>query len=232
LKVFAHAPLLDHAKDALKAGADGLLHGILDRPVDQEFIDLMRRNRAVYVPTLSLYEDTADVAAWAKRQAESEVRPFLLPLAQSFMSFDGERFRAQFNNFSFVKSQLPTSRANLLRVFGAGIPVVMGTDTGFIGVLVGIASQLELVLMVEAGLTPDAALRAATINAARMMGREKESGSVEPGKLADLLVLDANPLDDVSNVRRIFRVIRGGAVFDPAELLSGIRFTAPPPRIQ
>ena len=59
----------------------------------------------------------------------------------------------------------------------------------------------------------------ATINAARMIGREKDSGTIEEGKVADLLILDANPLDDIRNIKQIHRIIKGGTVFDPAELL-------------
>jgi imidazolonepropionase-like amidohydrolase len=102
----------------------------------------------------------------------------------------------------------------------------MGTDTGFYGVMMGAASQIELALMVDAGLTPAASLQTATINAARMLGREKEAGSVEAGKLADLLILDANPLENITNVSRIFRVVKGGIVYEPAQLLSTVRFTA------
>ena len=229
LKVFAHAPLLDHAKDVLRAGVDGLLHGTIDKPVDQEFIDLMIRNRAVYVPTLALYEDVADVASWARRESLYDERRLLSPIADGFTSAEAvKQFESQFNNTAFTKSRLPILRANLKRVFDANVPIVMGTDSGFYGVVMGVSSQLELALMVEAGLTPDAVLRAATINAARMIGRDKDFGSVEPGKAADLLILDANPVDDIRNVRRIHRVIRGGTVHDPAQILSGFKITTRP----
>ena len=103
----------------------------------------------------------------------------------------------------------------------------MGTDTGFFGIMMGVSSQIELALMVEAGLTPDAALATATINAARMIGRDRDGGTIEPGKAADLLILDANPLADVANVKRIHRVIKGGVVYEPARLLEGFRITGP-----
>src|SRR4029453_7409788 len=90
-------------------------------------------------------------------------------------------------------------RNNLRKVADAGLLVVAGTDTSVAGVLMGISSQMELVLVVEAGLTPAEALRAATVNAARMLGRDKEQGTVEAGKLADLVVLDAAPLEDIRN---------------------------------
>src|SRR5688572_4537407 len=229
LKVFAHAPLLEQARAVLRAGADGLLHGIIDQPVDQAFIDLMIRNRAVYVPTMSLYEDVGDVVAWAQRQVAYDERQVLSPIAAAFASpIAAKLLESLLDNMAFTKARLPTQRANLKRVFDAGVPVVMGTDAGFPGVVMGVSSQLELALMVEAGLPPASVLQAATINAARMIGRDKEWGSVEPGKAADLLILDANPLEDIRNVRRIYRVVRGGAVHEPAQLLSAVRFTAPP----
>ena len=112
-------------------------------------------------------------------------------------------------------------RNNLRKVADAGLLVVAGTDTRVAGVLIGISSQMELVLLVEAGLTPAETLRAATINAARMLGRDTEQGTVEAGKLADLVVLDADPLLDIRNVTRLHRVIKDGVISDPAELLAG-----------
>ena len=230
LKVYAHAPLLDHAKDVLRAGADGLLHGIIDKPVDQELIDLLIGNRAVYVPTMSLYEDVADVAAWAKRQSAYDERRIVSPIADSMATPNSvQLIQSILNDTAFTKSRMSIQRANLKRVFDAKVPVVMGTDSGFFGVVMGVSSQIELALMVEAGLTPADALQAATINAARMLGRDKDLGSIAPGKLADLLILDANPLDDITNVRRIHRVVRAGVVHDPAQVLSGFRVTSPPP---
>ena len=87
-----------------------------------------------------------------------------------------------FTNTAFTKQHLPVQRANLKAVFDAGIPVVLGTDTGFFGVLVGAATQIELELLVEAGLKPEDALRAATINAARMIGKEQDSARSKRGR--------------------------------------------------
>jgi imidazolonepropionase-like amidohydrolase len=73
--------------------------------------------------------------------------------------------------------------------------------------------------MVEAGLQPADALRTSTINAARMLGREKEQGTVEAGERADMLILDADPLADIRNITKIHRVIKGWIIYDLIELL-------------
>lgn len=221
LRVYVHAPQLVRAKEALRAGVDGLMHGIIDEPIDQDFIALMKKNSAVYVPTLGMFEDVADVGAFTKRQAPFWDQLGLQPpgIYQTFTSPQGIKiFQSLLNNSAYTKEHLPMLRTNMQQAFAAGIPIVMGSDTGFFGVLLGVASPMELELMVEGGLKPIDALRAATINAARMIGKEKDLGSVEAGKMADLLVLDANPLDDIKAVRQIHRVVKGGVVHDPAGL--------------
>jgi imidazolonepropionase-like amidohydrolase len=220
LKVFAHAPMLAAAKQVLRAGGDGLMHGIIDRPVDQEFLTLMKRNRASYVSTMALYEDVGDVAAWGRRQAVNWDKAALQPprFYEAFTSPAGViQFEFTFNNAEFTKQHLPVQRANLKVVFDAGIPVVLGTDTGFFGVLVGAATQIELELMVEAGLKPEDALRTSTIIAARMLGKDRELGTVEAGKSADLVILDADPRADIRNVTRIFRTFKAGVPFEPVD---------------
>jgi len=220
LKVFAHAPVLKHAKDALRLGLDGLMHGIIDDPIDQEFIALMKRNRASYVATMALFNDMGDVNAFARRQATNWDRAALQParLYDFFASPPGaKRLASNFDNLAFVRDHLPTQKANVKKVFDAGIPVVLGTDTGFEGVLIGVATQIELELLVEAGLTPSEALSAATSNAARMIGREKDLGTIESGKLADLVILDADPLQDIRNVTRIYRTMKGGVLYEPVD---------------
>ena len=221
LKVYVHAPQLARAKEALRAGVDGLMHGIIDEPIDQDFIALMKKNGASYVPTLGMFEDVADVGMFAKRLAPSWDQLGFQPpgVYQVFTSPQGAQiFQSLLSNTAFTKEHLPMLRANMVQAFNAGIPIVMGSDTGFFGVLLGVATQLEMELMVEGGLKPLDAIRSATINAARMIGRDKDLGSVEAGKLADLLILDANPLENIGALRRIYRVVKGGVVYDPARL--------------
>jgi imidazolonepropionase-like amidohydrolase len=99
----------------------------------------------------------------------------------------------------------------------------MGTDAGNIGTLHGPSVFREMALMSKAGLTPLEVLRSATTNGAQALRLADQVGAIAPGKLADLVILDADPLADVANLSHAYRVIRGGQVFDPRELIDSIR---------
>lgn len=100
----------------------------------------------------------------------------------------------------------------------AGVPIVAGTDAGISGVVAGFALHDELELLVQAGLTPEEALNAATLLPAQWLGCDKLVGSVEPGKLADLVLLDENPLTDIRNTRKIAAVFVNGKWLDKAKI--------------
>lgn len=102
--------------------------------------------------------------------------------------------------------------------YRAGVPVMLGTDAGDSFVIPGASVHDELGELVKAGLSPAEALRAATLSGAEFLGRTSEFGSVQPGRVADLVLLDANPLADIANTRKIRTVIRGGRVFGRAAL--------------
>ncbi|WP_394620375.1 amidohydrolase family protein [Lentzea sp. JNUCC 0626] len=110
------------------------------------------------------------------------------------------------------------ARMRLLKqMHDAGVGVVTGTDAGFAYVFPGFSLHDELALLVQAGLTEAEVLKAATIDAARCVGREHESGTVTPGKQADLVVLDANPLRDITNVSRVHAVVSRGRYLGPRD---------------
>jgi imidazolonepropionase-like amidohydrolase len=100
----------------------------------------------------------------------------------------------------------------------AGVGVLAGTDTPNPRVLPGFSLHDELALLVEAGFTPFEALQAATLHPARFLNMADSLGTVEPGKLADLVLLDGNPLDDIRNSQKIRAVLINGRFLDRAEL--------------
>ena len=210
LKAYVHAPGIRQAKEVLRAGADGLVHSVADASIDDEFIALMKKNGATYTTTLSLYTAFSDVAAWMQRLAAMDIRG--LGPKDVYARYQSPEGAMAYHAFfgRFPADNLRYAKDNVRRAFAAGIPVLAGTDTGVTGVLLGISSQMELVLLVEAGLTTAEALASATIDPARAIGRGQQQGTIERGKLADLLVLDADPLADIRNISRIHLVMKGG----------------------
>jgi imidazolonepropionase-like amidohydrolase len=104
-------------------------------------------------------------------------------------------------------------------LFRSGVTLLVGTDAPVAFCPPGFAMHQELALVVEAGVTPAAALQMATLNNARALQQDHSLGSIEAGKLADLVILDANPLAEIGNSRKIRSIIRGGTVCDRQALL-------------
>ncbi len=104
-------------------------------------------------------------------------------------------------------------------LYRAGVPILAGTDSPEPYVPPGLSLLQELEMFVEAGVPPSAALQAATINNATALKQESQLGSIEPGKLADLAILSADPTADIRNVRHIEKVMRGGRISEPEQLL-------------
>jgi len=119
-----------------------------------------------------------------------------------------------------ARASAERSGAILLALHRGGIPIVAGIDL----VVPGHSLHRELEFYVKAGLTPLEAIQTATINAARAMKLEKEVGNIEAGKRADLVILDANPLEAISNIRKVKFVVTGGKLYDPARLWRSVGF--------
>ena len=219
-RLIVHATGLWEAKDALRAGADVLVHSVTDRPVDDEFLTLARERRVIYVPTLTVFDgyrqvrlrhfephyplDCVDAGTIAKARSTD-----LIPLPATWTPDSSAR------QSQVVSGLLAQGLANLLTVFRAGITVAMGTDAGNPLTLHGPSVYWEMEAMQQAGLAPSDVLLAATLNGARAMGRERDIGTVEAGKIADLVVLGSDPLAGTRNLRDIRYVMRAGSLTVP-----------------
>lgn len=207
LRVAAHLFYLSDAKALLEAGADFIAHSVRDADVDADLIATLKARGVCLSPTLMrevstfVYESTPDFFAdplfFAHANAEW-VATLKEPARQQAMrtSVAAKRY----------KEALEVASRNVKRLSDAGVPIAMGTDTGPTGRFQGYFELMELELMVKAGMTPRQALTAATRDAARCMKVERELGTLERGKWADFIALDADPLSNISNVRRISSV--------------------------
>ena len=108
------------------------------------------------------------------------------------------------------------------KLYRLGVPLLVGTDSPEPQVPPGLSMHQELEMLVESGMSPAAALRAATLTNAAALGESERLGSVTAGKVGDIILLSANPLEDIRNTRQIEVVLRGGQICRPADLLSRV----------
>ena len=225
LPLIVHATGLAEAKIALKAGAKLLVHGVMDKPVDDEFLALARQAGTTYNPTLVVLDGYVTVA---KAAAAGAPAPFddpngcADPASRARLAATPEIDAASIagkvrDREVRTAERKAVSLANLRRVRDAGIPIAMGTDAGNPGTLHGPSVFAEMEAMQSAGLTPMEVLVASTKGGARAMGRD-DVGTVEKGKRADFLLVGADPLLDASNLRKLNAVVRGGVTRTQAEL--------------
>ena len=222
VRVAIHATQLETARAAVEAGAEILVHSIDDKPVDQDFIKLLKNKGTLLTPTLVVYEGYAEVLGGAVELTAMEKELGDLEAIKSFAELPpelGPTSPKASARVERLRATRPVMLQNLKTLHDAGIIIAAGTDAGNIGTLHGPALHREFELMAKAGLTPHEILLTATRNAARVFAAQPEFGTLEEGKLADMLVLDADPLADVANLQKIHAVIKGGQWLEPDKVL-------------
>ena len=196
LRVTAHIFDLEDAKGLIRAGVDALAHGVRDRDVDDELVAMFReRPNLVLTPNLPDRGVKVDLG-WLKPG---------LPAKQYAMLEQANTDRKLAQDFYGIQAR------NLARLNAAGARITLGTDGNRAW-----GPHEEMLDMVAAGMTPMQVIVAATRNSAEFL-RLRDTGTLEAGKSADFIVLDANPLDDITNTRRISAVILRGAPVDRSQ---------------
>jgi imidazolonepropionase-like amidohydrolase len=237
MTVTGHVPSALNAMTGVEAGMDQINHlGFVtpvlrppsenksDRngaPIDldsepaQKAIQFFQQHHTVIDPTASWGE----MAGRSKDVEISSFEPGIAKapytVASKFLSLgspatESERFHAR----------MAESRAVIGALHKAGIPIVAGSDTG----LIGYGLHRELELYVQAGMTPLEAIQTATTVAARAMNLADDSGSIGPGKRADLILVNGNPQENISDIRKVSRVVANGRLYDSAKLWQSVGF--------
>ncbi len=225
VRVAVHAEELESAKAAVRAGADVLAHTVNDQSVDDEFIQMLKDRGVIAVTSLGVRLGYARVLLPAEGTELLEVERACGD--QEVIRSWGELSQIPADQRPPVPDWVrdystPRPRRILLQniklMHDAGVQIAVGSDGGNIGTLHGASYHRELRLLAEAGLPPMDILVAATRNAAVAVTGAHDRGIIQAGRLADLLILDADPLTDISNVAKIHAVVKGGALLDHASL--------------
>jgi hypothetical protein len=221
LKVAVHATQLETARLAVEAGAEILVHSVDDAPVDEAFIKLLKQRNVAYIPTMIVSARYREVFT---QQFRPSAHDFAIanPVALGSLG-DLKHLRAP-EQVSPARAQRAAESArniaaNLKRLAAAGVLIASGTDAGNIGTPHASSYLDELVEMQKAGLSAWEILRASTLNGARVLGKEREFGSITLGKRADLVMLDRDPTADVRNVTAVHAVVNRGNWLEPRSLI-------------
>src|SRR5438552_2085539 len=212
VRVAVHATELETAKAALRAGADILVHSVTDRLVDTEFINLMKNRDILYITTLWVEEGYRMVLNQKVALKDIELKagdPEVIATWSDLAKIPSNDIPGGVPHIPPPPKQ-PVAYDNLMLLESAGVRVVAGTDAGNIGTLHGPSLHHEMELMAAAGLRPMDIIVSATKNAAAVMGLQNDAGTLQKGKFADLVILDADPLADIKNTRKIFKVMKAG----------------------
>lgn len=189
LRVTVHVYYLDDAKGLLKAGVDAFAHGVRDKEIDDELLAMIKaRPDFVFVPNLPDRGVATDMNWLAGSVAPEELK----------------KLQASATDRPAAQQAFGIQARSLAKLNAAGVKIALGTDGG-----IPWSHHLEMADMVAAGMTPHQVLVAATRNAAEFL-RLKDHGSIAGGMSADFLVLDANPLDDITNTRKMSDVYLRG----------------------
>ena len=224
LAVVAHVFYHDDATVLVDAGIDGFAHLVRDKVMDDALIATMVR-RGVYVMGNLSYPRRGTFASVPRWLANGD--PMRDLLTQSVAAPVLERMRGYFasrdaKSVASARERYKILEQSVAKLNQAGAKLILGADTGLEDHLFGMAEHLELQAMVDAGMTPAQGIVAATSRAAEFL-RLPSKGSLRRGLDADFLVLDANPLDDITHTRRIARVVVDGIEIDRGALRARIQ---------
>ena len=209
LKAAAHIHSLEQARAVVAAGVDVVAHGVRDQPVDAALVAAMRERGTWYIATIALDEANYFYAEHPERLDDPFLRAALNPALLARFADPAWRQQA-LAAAGPSRAAVEMNKRNLRTLHEAGVRIGFGTDSGATAMRVpGFAEHRELELMVEAGLTPEQALRCATAGAASLLGLQ-DRGLLREGRRADLVVLDGDPLGDVRQTRRIRAVWQKG----------------------
>src|SRR5213592_282826 len=231
IRVAVHATELETARAAVEEGADILVHSVVDKPVDDAFVKLLKDRHIILCPTLVVFERygrtfshqlnlTPEEKTWGNPEVIAS--PDVTKIPQDKLP---DRIKAALAKpdeaLGRIKKTYEVALPNLKRLEDAGVTIAAGTDAGNIGTIHGPALFREFQLMKEAGLTNMQILQSTTVNAAKLFGGDTGAhiGKIDNGYFADLVILKSNPADDIANASDIDTVIKNGVVYPADSIL-------------
>jgi imidazolonepropionase-like amidohydrolase len=216
LKVYAHAIQLPDIRDSLNGGIDLVAHGLVEPLTpESDIAQIMSKNKVSWLPGLNNSEAAIKLFDHTEILNDPQVRKSI-PVRYIDMARDPKVLASMRPRLEGSRVRFESSRKTVKVLYDLGVNILVGTDsTGAPHrMFYGWDIHWEMELLVEAGMKPMDVIVAASRKAAEYLGQEKELGTVEPGKMADLIILSNNPLENIRNTRRIEQVVYAGRIID------------------
>jgi imidazolonepropionase-like amidohydrolase len=214
---FAHIYELSDAKMLVEQGLNVLAHNVRDREVDSEFITLVKQRNVSLIPTLARDELLfvyGDSPAWID---DPFFLKFVPPERLAVLKTKIRDEQAKNPQRALIKAGFEMNKINLKKLSDGGVRIALGTDSGGAAdrfFVQGYSEHREMELMVQSGLTPMQVIQSFSKGASEALGIDKDFGTLAKGKAADLLVLEKNPLENITNMRTIQAIYLGGKKFE------------------
>ena len=213
VRTTVHVSSERRALEAIYSGADTLAHPVIQGPVSDSFVQLMAARKTPFATTLTIGENYSRLVEHPEYLDEPLYVAALSPEERrTLKTTTREAWRSRTWTW-WMKVMTPICETNIARIVAAGGVAALGTDQSS-----GPATHRELELLAQAGVKPSEIVRIATLNGATFLGRDRDMGAVSAGRLADLLLLNADPTQDVGNIKKIALVMKNGEVVDEARL--------------
>ena len=213
IRTTVHTSSEYRARQAIYAGIDTLAHPIIQGPVTVDFAKLMGAKKIPMVTTLTIGENYSRLAEHPEH-LDQPLYQATVPAEEIEMLKTERRQEYQDRKWTWwMKIMTTIAQENLQMIYDAGGVLVAGTDQSS-----GPALHRELELMADAGIPASEIIRIATLNGAIFLGKERDMGSIEEGKIADMVLLGADPTVDINNAKEILEVIKGGQRIDRSRL--------------
>lgn len=229
LKVAVHATQRITAQLAVENGADYLVHSVDDEILKDDFVQLIKKSKTVLCPTLIVHSGYLNTFGQKINLSSYELQkadPYQLGSLLDLKHLSDTLLIKNYTNFANSKESVLSlkkadsiSMLNLKILSDAGVLIVTGTDAGNIGTLHTSSYLTELKAMKKSGMSNWNIIQASTLNGAKIFNKESEFGTVDIGKKANLVLLDANPIEDIENVTKINTIFNKGAIYTPDALI-------------
>ncbi len=231
IRVMVHATELETARAAVEEGADILVHSVIDKPIDDAFVKLLKDRHTILCPTLVVFERygrvfshqlnlTPEEEKWGNPDVITSLDVTKIP-EDKLPDRVKQALADPKATMDRINKTYEVALPNLKKLEDAGVTIAAGTDAGNVGTIHGPALFREFQLMKEAGLTNMQILQCATASAAKLFGGETGGhiGRLDSGCFADLVILKSNPVDDISHTSDIDSVVKNGVMYPADSIL-------------